>query len=151
MACQTRTNPGTRRTKQKGYRFRLCALSSDIETTEHILLHCPFAKDVWSHVFHWCKFGNVSFSSLEEMFEGQKPSSQSPSKSFLWQPIEWTCGYTIWRNRNLAIFQKKKGNGPMTLDEIQVKSFEWISKRSKACSLDWNQWLLNPSIQDDHG
>ncbi|XP_071719423.1 uncharacterized protein [Rutidosis leptorrhynchoides] len=97
-----------------------------------------------------CPFGNVSFSSLEEMFESRKPSSQSPSKSFLWQGIEWTC-YTIWRNRNLAIFQKKKGNCPMTLNEIQVKSFEWIARRLKASSLDWNQWLLNPLIQDDHG
>ncbi|XP_071700716.1 uncharacterized protein [Rutidosis leptorrhynchoides] len=122
----------------------------DIETVEHLMLKCSFAKDLWDRVFRWWNLTNHSYSSLEECFKGKRdPTSNRSSK--VWQAIEWVCGYIIWQNRNNAIFQKKNGNGPMTLNEIQVKSFEWLSKRSKIPNFAWHQWLLNPSFYDDHG
>ncbi|XP_071729019.1 uncharacterized protein [Rutidosis leptorrhynchoides] len=90
---------------------RCSVCDNDVETMDHILLHCPFAKDA----------------------------------------VEWVSGYLIWKNRNQTIFRGKKGNGPMILNEIQVRSFEWISKRSRKTTLDWNQWLLNPKSFDDKG
>ena len=34
----------------------------------------------------------------------------------------------------------------MLFNEIQVKSFEWISKRLKKGSILWHQWLCDPGI-----
>ncbi|XP_071689310.1 uncharacterized protein [Rutidosis leptorrhynchoides] len=106
----------------------------DIETVDHILIKCSFAKDLWSRVYRWWNIGNSVDIDLDERFKWKINVANSTSK--LWQAIEWICGYTIWQNRNQAIFRKKKGNGPMALNEIQINSFEWISSRSKKIKLD---------------
>ncbi|XP_071713183.1 uncharacterized protein [Rutidosis leptorrhynchoides] len=117
----------------------------DIETVEHILTQCKFAKDIWSRVHRWWNKGNHPDISIDTLFRGHVNMSTSNQPSRLWQAIEWTCGYIIWRNRNERVFRKKSSNGPMPLNEIQIKSFEWISSRSRKQPIDWNQWLLNPS------
>ncbi|XP_071721261.1 uncharacterized protein [Rutidosis leptorrhynchoides] len=118
---------------------------------EHALLECPVAKDLWRRVLRWWNMGGFSFSNMEQLFKGSKPNDQTNSISSLWQAVTWVTGYSIWRNRNLALFQKKKGSGPTMLNEVQIKSFEWISRRSKKLKFEWIQWLVNPSFVEDHG
>ncbi|XP_071740487.1 uncharacterized protein [Rutidosis leptorrhynchoides] len=96
-----------------------------IETVEHIILSCSFAKDLWRRVFKWWNKnhdGSFPYLSMQAVFLGRHSSSSSTT-SKLWQTIEWTCGYIIWQNRNHTIFSNKKGNGPMALNEVQIKSF----------------------------
>ncbi|XP_071687497.1 uncharacterized protein [Rutidosis leptorrhynchoides] len=123
----------------------------DIETVEHILIKCSLAKDLWNRVYRWWNLGQVMDCNIGERFKGIQTAGVANTPSKLWQAIELICGYLIWQNRNNTIFRKKKGNGPVLLNELQIKSFEWISSRSKKLKLDWNQWLLNPSSFDDHG
>ncbi|XP_071708309.1 uncharacterized protein [Rutidosis leptorrhynchoides] len=123
----------------------------DVESINHTFLECTFVKDIWFRVHKWWNSSCSIGTNLDDLFSGKSNGSQSNDISVLWQAIVWTCGYIIWKNRNNTIFHNKKGNGPTILNEIQLKSFEWISRRSKKSSLDWNQWLLNPSTFDDHG
>ncbi|XP_071740118.1 uncharacterized protein [Rutidosis leptorrhynchoides] len=119
----------------------------DLDTVERIFLHCSFAKDLWARFFRWWSINRPLYSCLDHMFNGDIGSS----KSKLWQVIEWVCGYLIRRNRNLTLFQRKKGSGLMTLNEVQIKAFEWISRRSRKSIVEWNQCLINLSTFDDHG
>ncbi|XP_071728482.1 uncharacterized protein [Rutidosis leptorrhynchoides] len=124
--------------------------NNDSETVEHATLTCPFAKDLWSRIFHWWNGGTPQYSNLEDMFQGKTcPSNTNASK--LWQATEWVTGYMLWRIRNLKVFEGKMWNAPMVLSEIQAKSFLWITSRSENLHLDWNTWLLHPSTFDDHG
>ncbi|XP_071713623.1 uncharacterized protein [Rutidosis leptorrhynchoides] len=93
---------------------RCTVCDNDLETVEHILLKCSFAKDTWNRVFRWWGIDRPLYSCLEEMFIGDIGGS----KSMLWQAVEWVSGYLIWKNRNLTLFQRKKGNGPMMLNEV---------------------------------
>ncbi|XP_071694717.1 uncharacterized protein [Rutidosis leptorrhynchoides] len=120
----------------------------DIETVEHIMLHCPFAKDIWSRVFRWWNIGVPNYTNLGDIFQGKHGSG---SLSKLWQAIKWISGYIIWQKRNQTLFRNKKGNGPTTLKGIHIKTYEWVKHRSKKTSIDWIQWLLNPKSFDDHG
>ncbi|XP_071688566.1 uncharacterized protein [Rutidosis leptorrhynchoides] len=131
--------------------LRCPVCDNDIETVDHILLHCSFAKDVWNMVYRWWNIGNMSHLNLERMFCGIKYLNRPNISSKVWQAIEWFTGYSIWLNRNQTIFRKKKGIGPTVLNEIQIKTFEWISKRSWKFKLEWSQWLINPSSFDEHG
>ncbi|XP_071704372.1 uncharacterized protein [Rutidosis leptorrhynchoides] len=125
--------------------------NNDLETVDHTFLHCNFAKYLWAQVLRWWKASRPSYSNLEELFCGVHDPSQINQHSSIWKAIEWVCGYVIWRNRNNTLFRQKKNNGPMALCEVQIRAFEWISRRSKKAKLDWGQWLLNPSVFDDHG
>ncbi|XP_071728178.1 uncharacterized protein [Rutidosis leptorrhynchoides] len=123
----------------------------DLETVEHIFIHCQFAKDLWLRVFRWWNLNRLPYANMGELFQGCSDPNNPNKSSKLWKAIEWVCGYMIWWSRNLTVFQKKKGCGPMLLDEVQVKSFDWISRRSWRHVMVWSQWLLNPGVFDDHG
>ncbi|XP_071740678.1 uncharacterized protein [Rutidosis leptorrhynchoides] len=130
--------------------LRCPVCDGDIETVEHIFLRCSVAIDIWDRVFRWWNKSFMAFANLETAFSG-KSNAYASSFSKLWQAVEWICGYTIWKNRNAIVFRNLKGTGPMLLNEIQIKSCEWISKRSNKLKIDWNQWLVNPCSFADHG
>ncbi|XP_071687783.1 uncharacterized protein [Rutidosis leptorrhynchoides] len=117
---------------------------------EHIFIHCPLAKDLWLRVFRWWNLSRLLYANMGELFQGCLDSNHPEKRSKLWKAIEWVCGYMIWRNRNLTVFQKKKGSGPMALNEVQIKPCDWISRRSRRLNIVWSQWLLNPGVFDDH-
>ena len=59
--------------------------------------------------------------------------------------VIWTSGYTIWKERNARVFGKKVTSTNRIVQDIQLKSFEWIVRRSnKYKALDWQQWLREP-------
>ncbi|XP_071726753.1 uncharacterized protein [Rutidosis leptorrhynchoides] len=127
-------------------RCSLCDV--DLESVDHIFLHCPVARDIWGRIFRWNNISNVNFQNIEDICRENDSSSVS---SKIWQGVKWAGCYFIWQNRNNNIFKGIKGVGPNILNELQVKTFEWISKRSRRSHVDWNRWLLNPKAIDDQG
>ncbi|XP_071727211.1 uncharacterized protein [Rutidosis leptorrhynchoides] len=123
----------------------LCPICNDVvESVEHSLILCKFAMEVWERVCKWWGFANVVSLSISEAFLGKSSQHLSPLQILIWQAVEWSTGYLIWKNRNQKVFKDKSWSGPMALNEIQVISFEWISRRIKGKSIDWLTWLSNP-------
>ncbi|XP_071698997.1 uncharacterized protein [Rutidosis leptorrhynchoides] len=118
----------------------------DLESVDHSLILCKRVIDIWKRVYNWSDRGNFSTSSLEDLFSINQLNQGSKQGNLVWQAIRWTCAYLVWKNRNSLIFQNKAWNSPVALNEIQVKSFEWISNRAKGGKFDWQTWITNPSI-----
>ncbi|XP_071692793.1 uncharacterized protein [Rutidosis leptorrhynchoides] len=118
----------------------------DIETTDHIVLFCAFAQDIWNRVFRWWGLGSFSNLSFNEILKGNAGVNMSSFGRKLWQAIEWVCVYYIWKNRNNHTFRGSSWSASVTLNEIQVKSFEWISLHSKGEKFEWLTWLSNPFL-----
>ncbi|XP_071741044.1 uncharacterized protein [Rutidosis leptorrhynchoides] len=131
--------------------FLLDTNHEQVESSAHTFVECPMSKDVWSRVARWWNKDLNHVVSFDDRFLGLLGSADSIQISKIWQAIKWVTGYILWKNRNNTIFRKKKSTGPMILNEIQLKSFEWISNRSRRTPIVWSQWLINPSIYDDHG
>ncbi|XP_071704231.1 uncharacterized protein [Rutidosis leptorrhynchoides] len=117
----------------------------DSQTLDHTFFLCKNSMDVWERIYKWWGFGGVSNFSIGDSFRGNAPTKLSTSGSQLWQAVEWTSAYLVWQNRNHKVFSNKSWNGANALMEIQLKSFEWISKRYKKGKIDWPQWLSNPT------
>ncbi|XP_071705038.1 uncharacterized protein [Rutidosis leptorrhynchoides] len=64
--------------------------NKDLETAEHILLHCDFAKDLWSRIFKWWNANRQPYTILDDLFQGIHNSSQPNQKSILWKMGEST-------------------------------------------------------------
>ena len=57
----------------------------------------------------------------------------------------WTSGYYIWKERNDRVFKGKVSSTNKIVQDIQLKSYEWIVRRStKKIDLEWQQWLFDP-------
>ncbi|GJW06909.1 hypothetical protein Tco_1569332 [Tanacetum coccineum] len=47
----------------------------------------------------------------------------------MWQAVLWISGYFIWKERNMRVFKGKASSLNKIVQDIQLKSFEWISRR----------------------
>ncbi|XP_071728751.1 uncharacterized protein [Rutidosis leptorrhynchoides] len=116
-------------------RCPLC--DDDLESVDHALIFCKLVIDIWDRAQKWWGLGNFSSFSIVEILN---KSDNAPASSFgnkVWQAVRWICVYLIWSNRNKMGFQGKRWNSPMALNEIQIKTFEWISNRAKGRKFDW--------------
>ncbi|XP_071699365.1 uncharacterized protein [Rutidosis leptorrhynchoides] len=122
-----------------------CPVCDDgLESVDHALVDCKFSSDVWSRVLKWWN-SNSNINSTD-LLRGKSSHTMSLLGSKIWQAMEWICAYSIWRNRNSLVFQGKSSISPVILNEIQAKSFEWISERIKCVSIDWHSWLVTPYL-----
>ncbi|XP_071686803.1 uncharacterized protein [Rutidosis leptorrhynchoides] len=123
---------------------RCPSCDDDIESIDHVMFFCRSSLDVWERVYKWWNLGGVSNLSLSEAFRGNCIRPLSRSGKLIWQALEWTCAYLIWRNRNLKVFSNKSWNSSSTLMDIQLKSYEWIASRYSKEKIEWLDWLTNP-------
>ncbi|XP_071713253.1 uncharacterized protein [Rutidosis leptorrhynchoides] len=118
----------------------------DVETIDHVLIFCKIAYDVWTRIYKWWGHGAYSRLSIIETFEGSLNRNTSELGAKIWQAVEWSSGYILWKYRNMKIFKNKKVCAPSIVNEIQIMTFEWISKRLKGPKLEWCSWLSDPQI-----
>ncbi|XP_071727843.1 uncharacterized protein [Rutidosis leptorrhynchoides] len=100
-----------------------------LETVEHSIISCSFAKEVWIKVFDWWNLGSLPNLTINEAFLGNGHSFTTDVGKQLWQATEWVTGYSIWKNRNAFTFTKAKPTSTMIFKEIQLNCFEWFSNR----------------------
>jgi hypothetical protein len=104
-----------------------------------------YAMSVWEKVYRWWKVGDVNAFSIGELFASNGNVDISNHAIRLWQAVRWTSGYYIWKERNMRVFKGKVSSVNKMFQDIQLKSFEWITRRSKKkVEMDWQQWLFDP-------
>ncbi|XP_071718176.1 uncharacterized protein [Rutidosis leptorrhynchoides] len=112
----------------------------DVESVDHSLFQCKLAHDIWFKVRDWWGVSGNAIN-IDESFRGKSNHRISELGMKIWQAVQWKCGYLIWKDRNQKVFKNKCWNPPVALDEIQIKSFEWIARRCKTKAFDWHTWL----------
>ncbi|XP_071712200.1 uncharacterized protein [Rutidosis leptorrhynchoides] len=115
----------------------LCPLcNSEYETVEHAIFSCHHAKMVWEGILKWWGFNLGLNIGMNNAFRGLSVGAFSGFPKDLWQAIEWVTGYSIWKNINLKVFSNDNWAIPKIINEVQVKSFEWIKNRAKFHHMD---------------
>ncbi|XP_071692610.1 uncharacterized protein [Rutidosis leptorrhynchoides] len=117
----------------------------DVESLDHALVLCKFSFEVWENIHRWWGLTSLASTCVNDIFNGSAFSSMGHHRKILWQAVEWVTGYLLWKNRNQKVFHNTSRSTATLINDIQVKSFEWISKRAKRYNLQWHQWLINPS------
>nr|GFA68584.1 reverse transcriptase domain, reverse transcriptase zinc-binding domain protein [Tanacetum cinerariifolium] len=124
----------------------LCPCCNDrVEICAHGFVTCDLAMSVWVKVFNWWKVGIVYAFTIEDMYSLSGGINVPGSLSRVWQAVVWTSGYFIWKERNGHAFGKKVSSTNKIVKDIQLKSSEWITKRSnKYKVIDSQHWLWDP-------
>ncbi|XP_071740924.1 uncharacterized protein [Rutidosis leptorrhynchoides] len=125
----------------------LCPLCNNhIETTEHILALCPKSTLIWTSVLKWWNQHPIANMNLDDTIIKNQYFTSNVIENSIWQATKWITCYSIWKHQNLKVFSKKEWVPATIISEIQTQSFSWISTRAKKKSLEWQQWLINPSF-----
>ncbi|XP_071727646.1 uncharacterized protein [Rutidosis leptorrhynchoides] len=122
----------------------LCPLcNTETESVSHALLYCNEVNKVWKGIERWWNI-DVDISTVNAALSAVPSSINYAMGKTIWQATMWVVTYSIWNVRNKNVFTKASWNHANILNEVQLKSFQWISKRLKKSNLEWSQWLINP-------
>ncbi|XP_071698919.1 uncharacterized protein [Rutidosis leptorrhynchoides] len=124
----------------------ICPLCNDaVETVSHALFSCKLVREIWEKVLKWWGIDSTQHNIESILIESSYvPCSNLGEK--IWQAMVWTSIYLIWKNRNQKVFKKICWSTPVALNDIQVKSYEWIAKMNKVNNIEWFDWLQNPQL-----
>jgi hypothetical protein len=106
-----------------------CLLCDQLpETMHHLLLECPFAKQVWHEVLSWlrmtCRIPGAEDASLSDWMAKVKPALPKPlrkgfaSASLL---IPWM----LWKHRNDCVFDRAQPSTQTLLANIKEEACLW--------------------------
>jgi hypothetical protein len=120
----------------------MCA--EEVETSNHLFLHCGFAANVWYSINRWLGVMvilplNLALSYVMLVGSGTI-KKRKKGYSLVWLAYIWV----MWRMRNDFIFNNKAATVDEIVDSIQRISRQWyLHNVAKGSSLLY-EWIWNP-------
>ncbi|GKD98775.1 hypothetical protein Tco_1382672, partial [Tanacetum coccineum] len=110
------------------------------ETEEHIFVSCGIAKEIWKGLVEWWNIRRITVTCLSDAINlaDMVPLTAAAKKFF-----DTAIQATLWRFRNEMIFESKRPNKRLILDDIKLSSFTWCSSRQKKVPIKWVDWIYN--------
>ena len=115
-----------------------------VESIDHAFVFCNMASSVWSKVFNWWKLDVVNAFTAKDILTHVGGPHFSSQNKLTWQATVWITGYMLWHFRNERVFKAKVHSANKIFQEIQLKCYEWISRRAKSGTVLWQSWVFNP-------
>ncbi|PWA53655.1 RNA-directed DNA polymerase, eukaryota, Reverse transcriptase zinc-binding domain protein [Artemisia annua] len=126
-----------------------------IETVEHCIMSCEDALSVWEMIFAWWGMGSVNVFTIKDLFNHTGGLGVDKVSRKLWNAVLRVAGYSIWKHRNDRVFKGITVNIVRLFQDIQLKSYEWINRRSDSLRFEWEKWIVRPQrcgfVQDGAG
>lgn len=102
-----------------------CIHYGQIETTEHLLLHCSFAKEVWNLIPLATTFDPAQTSSIKIGIEAATSWACLPPCGITGDIFSWVA-WNIWTTRNLLIFESLPASAQATASTALAGAREWL-------------------------
>ena len=67
--------------------------------------------------------------TINDIILHTRNSNMSKDSKMLWSSVVWVTAYMVWKDGNKKVFKGKSENIEKLVQEIQVRSFEWINRR----------------------
>jgi hypothetical protein len=105
----------------------------------HLSIYCEVAMKVWKDVFAWLDinfaFPHDLFSLLNDLMEagGRKLRKEL---GLIWNSVIWT----LWRNRNTAVFENRRWEVSELVEKVKVLSWKWWLSQSKVPQCLFYEW-----------
>ena len=127
----------------KGIMCEWCSCSE--ETTIHLLIECPQAKDIWKQVFSWWLMPHFirhldSINSLWNIFK----KSRSKKIHLLWRITVSATFWALWLLRNAKVFNSHDTSKEGLLAMIKNLTKEWSLAFDLMIESSLQWWNHNP-------
>ncbi|GKA34291.1 reverse transcriptase domain, reverse transcriptase zinc-binding domain protein [Tanacetum coccineum] len=122
--------------------FILCPCCENlVESIDHNLVLCEKTLKVWDRIFAWWQIGLVDAFNLKDMLGHKGVPTIREKTRVLWEAVLVVTAYFMWKSRNIRVFKGKDQTSSRTFHDIQIKTFEWLCRRSNRYNFSWQQWL----------
>ena len=95
-------------------------------------------------IFAWWGMGSVNVFTVRDLFNHRGGVVVEKESRKLWNAVLRVAGYLIWKRRNDRVFRGTTASLVRLFQDIQLKSYEWINRRSKSISFEWEKWIVRP-------
>ena len=82
-----------------------CMCKKGAESVEHLLLHCPFAGEIWSMVFGLFGVAWVMPRTILELLDCWQGCFGKHRNFMIWRVIPHCLMWCVWRERNRRSFE----------------------------------------------
>lgn len=124
----------------------LCVLcQAELETHNHLLLHCEFSQKIWSW---WLQTWNLSWVfplNLRDAFTQWNIKDKGKFFKKIWVAIFFIITWSIWKERNARLFNKISLSFPQIQDLILTRLGWWIRGWGDPFPYSCTEILRNPS------
>ncbi|XP_071713556.1 uncharacterized protein [Rutidosis leptorrhynchoides] len=117
----------------------------EVETIEHLLLHCSWSHKVWSALFQWWNLRWVMPNSILNFSADWYHDMGIGDKKF-WRLIGPATLWAIWIARNDFIFNGNYTCWTSIFRSIKLKVFLWASTFKLCYSHQSYVWDYNPGL-----
>ncbi|XP_013616973.1 PREDICTED: uncharacterized protein LOC106323382 [Brassica oleracea var. oleracea] len=127
----------------------LCCRCGESETTLHLLINCPFAREVWS-LGPWSHtFDASQVVSFKEALISSGSWIPLPPYGFTINIFPWVCWF-LWISRNNLVFEKKPSTAPEIVLKAIIALMEWDRAQSKIRKTDSPQQIITHSTSHEN-
>ncbi|KAL9679350.1 hypothetical protein QQ045_017208 [Rhodiola kirilowii] len=105
----------------------------DEESSDHLLVHCKWSRELWSRCLSWWGVSWVFPHSAKSVLESWVIEGSSKSYKRLWKILCYAIMWSIWEERNKRCFQDKKRPVEEIADLVRNRLAWWAKYRSSKC------------------
>jgi len=122
---------------------------NEVESTDHLLIRCPFAVKVWKRIGVWCGWSVAQVDFIREKIDHANNINGSEKvKDIASMIIMATTWYIwlarIWLARNDLIFNSRALSVDGVVEKIMVNTFLWLKYRANRFDVMWHKWCNSP-------
>ncbi|KAI8528943.1 hypothetical protein RHMOL_Rhmol12G0187200 [Rhododendron molle] len=94
---------------------------AELETADHLLLHCKFVWDTWGNVLSWWGIQGPLPNALDDLYRWWDDWNFKAKKRIIWDCLLFAVLWTIWLTRNEAVFNQTSPNWCEMQETIKIR------------------------------
>ncbi|XP_028059522.1 uncharacterized protein LOC114263217 [Camellia sinensis] len=99
----------------------------ELETVNHVFLHCHFIWKLWANLVNWWNYKWVSPGSVEGLFLSWPGIKMKKKMLTVWKTLPVAVMWSVWRSRNDCVFNKVQPDW-IALAELIKSEFFWLRR-----------------------
>ena len=111
------------------------------ESMDHLFLLCPLAQRLWAFVLQKFKISWVIPQDVNQLIESDFMMHREKRIKLLWLLVIHAVLWSLWKERNLRIFEDKEGTLANIIESVFYWVALWASLHKDLNQIPFKDWL----------